>query len=177
VTTIFRGISSEFNNLISNLGNNEDFIKLLGPSSKQIRELYLDELVLRFITLYFEGDNLNESISSYMTDFMKREVSNHHLNYDEINALFLNVIQILSPFGPKIFRSNNGVLSTSLYDAITIGIARNIGYYNKCDSSEIEEKINKIKNLKEFQALMGSAASSHTRVRGKLKIAMRVFTP
>ena len=49
---IFRGISPEFTVLVKELADSEEMKQLIQPTDKQKSELYLDELVLRFLSLY-----------------------------------------------------------------------------------------------------------------------------
>ena len=171
---IFRGISSEFNVFLSTESKSQIFINLISPTEKQMEELYLDELVLRFCSLYKNSENIKDNISQHMTSFMKDIVPQAEkiTTYKEI---FNRTISLLSPIGKDVFRGSNNVLSTSLYDGITVGIAENIEKYQKESTSYLIARINELKSDEDFKKASGSAANSKTRIQKRLKIANDVF--
>ncbi|RKL62723.1 DUF262 domain-containing protein [Thermoanaerobacteraceae bacterium SP2] len=171
---IFRGISSRFNDFLKRVAQREDFIELIGPTDKQISELYLEELVLRFVSLYNSGDNVKEILSVHLTEYMRDVVKNNNFDYS-IENLIIRIINVLKPLGKDVFRFNKGVFSTSLYDAITIGVAMNIESYEKLGSKFLLERIEKLKENVDFRKYTGSAANSKTRVINRIKIAKDIF--
>ena len=171
---IFRGVSSSFNEFLCKQAKQSSFINLIGPTEKQIEELYLDELVLRFCSLYNNGNNVRENISNHMSSFMKKIVSEPE-RIKEFKEIFDRTFSLIIPLGKKTFRATNNVLSTSLYDGITIGIAQNIEKYENRDEQYLESKINRMKNDEDFRKTTGSAANSKTRVLKRLKVAHELF--
>ena len=138
---IFRGTSSKFNRYLIKMSGDEKFKALIRPTSKQDEEKYLEELVLRFATLVNDWKNVNEGLSGYMTKYMKKVVEDKDFDYVSLENLFTRTIKVLYPFGFEIFRAKgNGLLSTSLYDGITIGVASNIDYYEKTDKNIVQLK-------------------------------------
>ena len=172
---IFRGISSKFNDLLKRIADSRDFIILVGPTEKQLSELYLEELVLRFFSLYDNWRNVKNILSIHMTDFMKNSITENNFNY-ELEDLFYRLIKVLTPLGRDIFRFDNGSFSTSLYDAIMIGVGTNIEHYENGNRVvDIESKITKIKSDETFRKYTGAASNSKTRVINRLKRASEIF--
>ncbi|MFZ3059944.1 MAG: DUF262 domain-containing protein [Candidatus Methanoperedens sp.] len=172
---IFRGTSVEFNNFLKKISRKGRFIELINPTSKQSEEKYLEELVLRFASLVHDWNKVNESLSRYMTNYMKIAVANKDFDFVGLEKLFDRTINLLNPHGPDVFRGINGVFSSSLYDAITIGVALNIDYYEKTDSKELTERITKLKNSEDFRKYSGTASNSKYRVIGRIKVATEIF--
>lgn len=171
---IFRGISNEFNNFLKRVSENQDFIALINPTERQISQLYMEELVLRFASLYNRSENVKEILSIHMTEYMRDVIKDNSFDYS-IGELFIRTIDLLQPLGKGIFRFNNGSFSTSLYDAITIGVAENIDAYEEAGSKFILNKINELKENSEFRKYTGSASNSKTRVINRIKIAKDIF--
>jgi hypothetical protein len=164
---IFRGISSDFNNFLKRVANNPTFINLICPTEKQRAELYLEELVLRFASLYKNDQNIKQDISVHMTEFMRDTI---------IEKLFMLVINLLAKLGKEVFRGKNGGFSTSLFEAITIGIAENIKFYQTKGNDQISSRIEKLKNDKEFENNMGSASNNKIRIANRLRISKKIFS-
>lgn len=139
---IFRDISPRFNDFLKDLKHNENFIKALSLSSEQTDCLFDEELILRFMSLYLKGDQIKTSISLHMTKFMKEAIENANFDYASIKNTFEQVFEVLAPVGPKVYRQrNSNKFATSLYDVITIGIAKNIGKYKGKKVEDIRDFI------------------------------------
>ncbi len=175
---IYRGTSSHFNNYLKKLADNSKFIELINPTEKQKLELFLEELVLRFVSLYQNETKVRSSIAQHMTAFMKEAVQNPSFEYDKYELIFNQVIDLLYPLGNEIFRSKNGAFATALFDTIMIGVAKNIELYDDKNSDILKNKIftevMSDKVLKKFSRRGGN--NSVTRVKNRLKEANRIFS-
>ena len=172
---IFRGVSSEFNDYLERIAKNENFINLINISQQKKSEGYLEELVLRISSLYNNWSNVDtKHMSKYLTKFMENAVKNG-FDYSFENILE-RTINILTPLGPSIFRFSNNQLSTSLIDAIFIGIAMNIDKYESLNPDQVLEKINLLKSDGTFRKYTGPDASSKSRVVKRIDRSMEVFS-
>jgi hypothetical protein len=171
---IFRGTSRKINDYLKEMASNADFIELINISEAQIEELYLEELVLRFSSLYEAWDRVEMSINFFMTEFMKAAVENDSLDVVKHKEIFVRTINLLKIFDNKIFRFDKAGFSTSLYDAITIGISKNLDYYEN-NMGEILKRIERLKNNTDFRKYTGSAANSQSRVKNRIKTALDIF--
>ena len=172
---IFRGVSKEFNIFLTKTAKNEVFKKLIKPTEKQLEELYLDELVLRFCSLYKNEEKVRDNISNHMTEFM-REAVKYPAKIPDYENIFIRTINIISPLGNKIFRGNKGGFSSSLYDCIFIGIAQNIDKYEKASTVSLQKKISQLKKSSDFREASGTASNSKARVIKRLKVAGDIFS-
>ena len=112
-----------------------------------------------------------------MTEFMRDAVKNNNFDYKEMESLIMRAILVLKPLGKDIFRGMNGGFSTSLFEAITIGIAMNIDYYESASPPELNKRIVKLKKDGEFEKNMGSASNNKTRIVNRVTIAEEIFKP
>jgi len=140
---IYRDISPKFNDFLKELAANQDFRTLIALSNEQYEQLYDEELVLRFISLYNNLKEVRTSISQHMTKFMKDALENESFDYDGYKKIFTQVFALLKPLGRKIFRQDDGNFATALYDVITIGVAENYDDYKSQPSEVILNKIDK----------------------------------
>lgn len=168
---IFRGTSSDFNNFLTKMASKESFINLIHPTDRQIDEKYLEELVLRFVSLLNNEwndpknwEHTGDKLSTYMTLFMKRTTKNPNFDFASLEVLFKRVLTVLEPLGHGIFRASNNNFSTSYYDGITLGIATNIDYYEKAEKAKIEAKIEELTHDSTFLKNIGAGSSTKNRV-------------
>jgi len=174
---IFRGESTEFNHILKRLSEKVVFRDLIVFTDKQKAEKYPEELVLRFSSLVYNSEIITESLSVYMTDFMRDVVNKKTVNFLEFEKLFDRTFNLISPLGCEIFRGANGSFSSSYFDGITIGIARNIDFYEKERPENLKQKINELRDSDKFKKFMGTAASSKDRVMGRIRVAVEIFSP
>lgn len=171
---IFRGTSTRFNEYLSELSSIPEFVELVKITKNKVEQMYLEELALRFTSLVFNWNDVNESLSNYMTHFMKIAVGNPEFEYDKFQNLFKRTIHLLSHIGNEVFLASNYGFSTSLFEGITIGVANNIDYYEN-NIDVLKCKISDLKTDPEFGNYMGSAASSKSRVKKRIQRAIKVF--
>lgn len=169
---IFRGVSSEFNNFLKRASNKPDFLELISFTERQLSRLYNEELVLRFVAL-FNVEITKDLLSNHLTNYMKDVIENKSFDYKKEDT-FYRLVKLLSPLGKQIFRFNNGSLSTSLFDAIFIGVGNNLEYY-EANTQDMKNRIDILSKDDDFRKYTGSAANSKSRVRNRLTIASRIF--
>ncbi|WP_368246511.1 DUF262 domain-containing protein [Clostridium paraputrificum] len=174
---IFRGTTEEFNDLLEELSQDANFKRLIAISEQRLKELYDQELILRFIALYnSELESINtKNMSEFMTNYMRKAVSNKDFDYDKCKIIFRKTMDILSCLEGGIFKFANNQFSTSLYDAITVSIANNIEKYSTYSKGELEKVIEVLKSDDEFRKYVGAASSSRTRVVKRMERAFEIF--
>ncbi|TAG85946.1 MAG: DUF262 domain-containing protein [Bacteroidetes bacterium] len=175
---IYRDISPKFNDFLLKLAQNIEFQNLVALSEKEKSELYDQELILRFLSLFKIGKKLNQSISQHMSTFMREALENEKFDYENYEKIFNETIKILFPLGKEIFRQENSVFATSLYDTIMLGVSENIHLYqNENSVNIIKDKINnqirQDKILIKFSRRGGN--NQFERVRNRIKIANEIF--
>lgn len=176
---IFRDISPKFNDFLKELSKDKNFIESMQLSTEQNECLYNEDLILRFISLYGQGDNIKikTSVSMHMTMFMENALRNPNFDYDKYKKIFEELFAILAPLGPSIFRQSNGAFATSLYDTITYGIAVNIDKYKAMPSDHIKRiidtQVRNNVNLLRYSRKGGN--NQRSRIINRLKIGAEIF--
>ena len=171
---IFRGVSKEFNTFLRRCAILPEFIDLIQPTERQQEQLYMDELVLRYCSLFDFKEELSENISQHMTSYMKIAVTKIE-KIEELEKSFKETISILAPIGKAVFRGSNNVFSTSLYDCVTIGISRNLERYKTERTDVVISKIEALKNSDNFKKASGSASASKSRILKRIEVANEIF--
>ncbi len=172
---IYRQFDTRLNNLLEELSQNELFKKLTKLSEKKQRELYDQELVLRFIAFVNNIENINENTENFLDLFMEQAVKNKHFEYDEYQSLFKEVLGIIDSLGDEnVFRNESKSFVPALYEGITIGVAQNLAIYR--ESIELlRKKIAELKKDDDFKKFSGSASNSRSRIKKRLSRASAIF--
>lgn len=174
--SLFRSISSTFNVFLKEMSSNKNFIESVDVPKEQVEQLYLEELILRFMSLYQNRKNVKKSIAQHMTDFMKEAVVNTNFNYKKYREVFEKTFEILKPLGRGAFNSRNGMFSTAIYDTMVIGIAENIHRYSSVSPKVLKEKLAQVKSDNVYQAMTRSGGNNSVeRVKKRLEFAKTIF--
>ncbi|MDM8566037.1 DUF262 domain-containing protein [Candidatus Halobeggiatoa sp. HSG11] len=172
---IFRGISVDFTNAIKELALNEDFIDLIVPTPKQKEELYLDELVLRFFSLFENHKDISKNLSDHMTNYMREATKNKDLYQYKIDK-FTRTLSLVKSLGRQAILGKNSQLSTSLYDGVFNGVATNLEYYESLSKAELQNKVSFLKEDEEFKKTSGSTSGSKSRTKKRIARAVEIFS-
>ncbi len=113
----------EFNELLKRLNENKSWRSIFGDVSSRMRD---QELILRFLALYFNGDNYARPMKEFLNTYMGE---NRHLKTQSSNLLsqtFESTIEIAQRgLGNDAFRPRRA-FSAAVYDAVMVGIARRL---------------------------------------------------
>lgn len=174
--SLYRSVSAKFNEFLVELADDVNFKKAVNITDERVKQLYLQELVLRFLSLYKQKHEVNKSIAQHMTDFMKEASENPDFNYSMYSLVFKKTFEILANVGIGIFQSKNHEFSTAIFDTTTIGIAENIHFYGSANSSEIRDRIATIKKDEYYQKMTRSGGNNSVqRVKRRLEFAKTIF--
>jgi uncharacterized protein with ParB-like and HNH nuclease domain len=173
---IYRGTNPQLNNLIAELSQDTTFRKLTGLSKQRKRELYDQELVLKFIAFLNNAENINDNTERYLDAFMENTVRDEAFDYNYYKNTFKDVLGVIDTLeNPNVFRTSKGLFVPSEFEGITIGIAQNMDYY-KNNTELLANKIDELKADITFKQSSGSASNSKNRIKNRLKRANEIFS-
>lgn len=171
---VFTGL---FNSLLQELAQNSDFNKLINPTQKQIDEMFLEELVLRFFAF---KDNFNDlvvekSIQDFLSTYMK-SINNEKVNIASYREDFLKVMKFLSDdcFDFKIFRARNGLFTPNIYDTVMIMSHKFFEKY-KTNPINFKSKIDLLESDIDYKEASGSSTYASQRMKKKIEVAEKIF--
>jgi hypothetical protein len=162
----------DFNELLNNLSNYKNWKAIYGAPSKRLKD---QELILRFLALYFDVENYQKPLKEFLNSYM---AANRHLtlnNKEQITEVFIKVIDFISKaLGKSAFRLKQGI-TAALFDAIMVGVARRL---EKGEINDIDAFCLRYKNLLEdedFISYCKSGTSDETTVNNRITLATRNF--
>ena len=167
-TAIYGG---KFNELIVKLNNNDNWRELFGKKSKRKRD---EELILRFLALYFRSNDYSPSMKAFLNSFMERNRNLELYSENSIRPLFENTVcTIHNKIGPRAFKPTRAV-NAALLDSLMIGIARRL----KAGSieSDIKEQYENLRENETFDRLIADTTSAAENVRRRIQLATEAFS-
>jgi uncharacterized protein with ParB-like and HNH nuclease domain len=172
---IYRQFDTRLNNLLAELSQHELFKKLTRLSEKKQKELYDQELVLRFIAFVDNIENINENTENFLNLFMEQAVKNDNFDYPHHQSLFIEVLKIIDLLEDEdVFRNENKSFVPALYEGIMIGLAQNLTIYKE-NIELLRKKIVELKTDNDFKKFSGSASNSRSRIKKRLSRVSTIF--
>lgn len=173
---IYRGIDPKLNILTEKLSKNQDFKELVSLSMQKKKELYDQELILRFIAFLNNVDKVNSNTEVFLDKFMEDAVKNRDFDTEYYQNLFTKVIKMIKNVcDDKVFRNERNAFVPAYYEGIMIGIAQNVEKYES-EPQLIREKVDQLKKDDDFKRYSGSASNSRSRVKNRLRQANAIFS-
>lgn len=170
--SIFRGGLKRLYAFLDEIKHSDLFVKLVNLSENRKSRLYDDELIIRFLSLVNNWENVDSSISNHATAYMQSMLKRREDISKGDEDQFRDVLRLLSPLGEGIFKVRS-TFSASLYDAITVATAKYIDCF-KANHDKLVEAVTKLRADPEFREMRGGA-SSKTRTRVRIGHAVAVF--
>ncbi|MEA2048763.1 MAG: DUF262 domain-containing protein [Campylobacterota bacterium] len=170
----------EFNKLLDDLTLDNRWKKLIVTTNRRKRH---EELILRFLALYFDLNNYVEPIKHFLNVYMSKN-RNFQLNsFEEIQNIFNQVFDIVDAHLAKehICLLNSNRINTQLLESVLVGIAHNLDNKNIVKENFLVNKINQLKrditnNDFEEKAYWESRRSKAENVKGRCEYLIRLFS-
>ena len=161
-----------FNRLLNELNCNEAWRTLYGKKAEDKRKRD-EELILRFIALYFDGENYRSPMKGFLNKFMQ---SNQYLKLfteNQISQVFENTVScILQRIGDDAFKPTKS-LNAAMLDSIMIGIASR--YATAPIDADIRNEFKALRDDEEYIGLISDTTSAPERVRRRIEMAISAF--
>lgn len=166
---IFQG---EFNSLLIELNKNIDWRKLFGKMHSRKRD---QELILRFLALYFQIEDYAPPMKRFLNDFMSDNRNLKKYSAEQIRPLFSRTVQtILDMIGPQALKPSRAV-NAALSDALLVGVARCLENTGTIDF-DIKEQYEILLNDERFQSSISGGTSQSENVKRRTQLATDAFS-
>lgn len=172
---IYRGINPTLNVILLRISQTVIFKRLTQLSKLKIRELYDQELVLRFFAFYENAGNITDNTENFLNKFMEGTVKDPGFDYNGYETLFMEVLELIGSLGDdKVFRNHMNLFVPAYFEGIVIGVSQNISRFRN-NTALMKEKIDSLKTDNTFKRYSGTASNSRSRIRLRLGRANELF--
>jgi len=166
--------SGKFNELLRELDHNKDWLSINGLKEVENDRFKRQEVILRFFAFLESYEIYKEGLAKFLNNYMRK---NRNLSGAEIDAkrnIFERVV--------KVIREKMGVgenqarINLSLFEALMVGVARNIEAVEQLSAENAATKFEALKKHEEFtEARLVEGLSKTARVTGRLNAAVQIF--
>ena len=161
----------QFNEFLVELNKCAEWRALVGKPNRRKRD---QELILRFIALYFSFDDYQPPMKSFLNDFMHDNKDMEIYHDLEVRSVFQKTVSvILDKLGEQAFRPSRA-LNAAVQDSLMIGIARRLE--KGPITADITKRYESLMQNSEFGNLIYSQTSHLENVRRRIQLATEAFS-
>lgn len=160
--------------LIRVLNSDKHWRALYGNVNPRLKD---QELILRFIALYYASEDYERPLKTFLNDFLRERKQLKGLRKREITSVFTKTCAALNEsIGSKAFRLKRAV-NAALVDSVMVGMARRIAKKpaSSPDAKKVKRSFQKLITQDEFLTAIGRATADEERVRTRLSLATKAF--
>lgn len=160
----------KMNDFLVELNTCAEWRALVGKPNRRKRD---QELILRFIALYFSFEDYRPPMKSFLNRYMHDNKDMQSCDALKVRSVFQETVTvILEKLGEKAFKPSR-VLNAAVQDSLMIGIARRLEVGPI--SSEIKREYESLIQDDEFKILIYSQTSHLDNVRKRIQLATEAF--
>jgi hypothetical protein len=169
-TAIYNG---PFVELLRHLNKLNAWRSIYGPENRLMRD---QELILRFLALYFEGTRYSRPMKGFLNSFMGANKKLNRIKGERLTAAFRDSIEIINEaIGPRAFRLVR-VLNAAVFDSVMIGIARRLERGPITDYKKLKENYNRLLESPDYLTLVERATADEESVAARLYMSSAAFS-
>ena len=157
-----------FREVLRELNENAAWRGIFGPSHKNQRD---QELILRFLALYFEDDKYAQPMKGFLNGFMGRNRFLKKYSKDALVQAFVPPIEkSLECLGQQAFRRQKP-LNAAVFDAVLVGIARRLAGGPITDCASLRDHYSHLLAAEEFVTATETGTSAEQSVKRRIEMA------
>ena len=166
---IFHGPFAE---LLEKLNENEDWREIYGTPSKRLKD---QELILRFLALFFFASEYSRPMNEYLNKFMGRNSKLNKIDKDHITAAFAPTVALIRKIlGSKAFRPERA-LNAAVYDSVMVGLAKRLAHGPLKKPQNFAGAYAHLMKDKEYLSATKTGTADEPNVKLRIEKATRAF--
>lgn len=154
------------------LNENRAWRDIFGRKNTRLKD---EELILRFLALYFEGSEYRKPMAEFLNGFSKRHRKADQPFLEECRRLFTRTIDVLlNSVGLRVFHLERA-LNAAVFDSVMVGMASEIQRERIIQPERVEAAYNALLADTDYQRAVSRATSDEGSVTLRLRKAREQF--
>jgi uncharacterized protein with ParB-like and HNH nuclease domain len=146
---------------------------IFGKVNKRLKD---EELILRFLALYFNADHYAKPMEEFLNDFTSINIKPSEEFLKEIEKVFKETIDIADrALGSKAFRVIRAI-NAAVFDSIMVGISRRLKQGQISDFDAIRKSYEELKQNSNYLKATSKGTSDEAAVALRLNLATKAFS-
>lgn len=151
---------------------NEQWREIAGAVSRRCKD---QELILRFLALFYRGDDYERPMKEFLNKFSRRNRRPSVARINEFRELFRGTINYIhEALGKGAFRPDRN-LNAAVYDAVMVGVARNMSEGTLIPVEQFKDCYRALFDNETFVAAYSKATADEPNVATRIEEATKAF--
>lgn len=179
-----RLISDTFPDFLRSRSANPAFSTCLGLADEQMRNGYIEELVLRFFAMKNFSGKFKHDVSEFLTAFMEEVAGGTvHFDYKVESERFDQIVGLINEAAPDgdAFKGRDkngnatGPFSPALFEIVMLGISNHLEADVNISAEWIREKLRTVSKTAKELELVGGGSNSKKKTLGRIEFSKKHF--
>ena len=158
--------------LIKELNEHESWREIYGKRNSRLKD---QELILRFLALYFDGEHYQRPMNEFLNRFSKKHKDAVDDFLQQARKLFTETIDVLSEaVGRKAFRPIS-TINAAAFDSIMVGLARRLQKGPIKNIAEVTSAYDELLSDPDYSKLISQSTSDESNVEARITKASTKF--
>lgn len=160
-----------FNQLLAELNGDIHWRGLFGREHDRRRD---QELILRFLALYYLYRDYKKPMKAFLNNFMAVNRQLTLFDADDMRKVFKETAKLIhEEIGAKAFKPKNP-LNAAIMDSVMFGIAKNM-QQGKLKVDQIKAQYNTLLEDKDYQQAVETATTDEENITLRMELALKAF--
>lgn len=161
-----------FNDLLAELNNNAEWRLLVGKKSQRRRD---EELILRFLALYYHGNQYTYPMKGFLNTFMGQHKTLSLDIAQQFRESFESTVSILaSCIGVKAFHPTN-TLNAAVLDSVMVGICHRLKQGKITDCLMLQQRYDTLLSNEAYLDFIQQGTGDTERLKQRIAMAIDAF--
>lgn len=162
-----------FIDLIKELNDNEDWRAVFGKKNARLKD---QELILRFLAMFFSSDDYERPMREFLNKFADRHKISTPRFLNECKQVFGDTIKYVRlSIGDKAFRPERA-LNAAVFDSVMFGLSKRLQRQPEPNLSAFKEAYDKLLSDEVYLESVSRSTSDENNVSRRLEIASKQFS-
>jgi hypothetical protein len=151
----------------------DEWRKLFGAESERLKD---HELIIRFLTLYFDHQSYQRPMENFLNKFCARHQNANKEFLDKCIYIFENTIRVAYDIlGLKAFRPIRSI-NAAAFDSIMVGLAKRLEKGPIHDNDSLRSAHSILATNEQFVLATSRSTADETNVNTRIKLAIDAFS-
>lgn len=162
----------EFNNLLRELNMQQSWRSTFGKIHSRMRD---QELILRFLALYFYSTSYKKPMKSFLNRYMGNNRQFALQSKKQITKTFVDTIEVIyKAIGSNVFKPKRA-LKASVLDCVMVGVARRLEKGKISDLEALHKQYETLLTNSRFIDSTETSTSDEEKIRSRIALASKAF--
>ena len=162
----------QFIDLLKHLNSYKTWREIFGKKNKFLKD---QELILRFLALYFDSSNYKSPMKEFLNTFASKNQNGELVDLATCEDLFRKAIDaVYEALGTRGFRLER-VFNAAVFDSVMVGIARRLKDASAPSSEIIKNQYDALLAQADYFQAVSLATANERTVRTRIELATQAF--